>query len=56
MNGSLARTGSFLVRMDSVLTARCFSSVLLPGCLRERILYNTFPEIPEVLSCPAEAV
>ena len=33
-----------------------FSSVLLPGCLRERILYNTFPEIPEVLSCPAEAV
>ena len=24
--------------------------------LRERILYNTFPEIPEVLSCPAEAV
>ena len=33
-----------------------FSSVLLPGCLRERILYNTFPEIPEVLSCPVEAV
>ena len=24
MNGSLARTGSFLVCMDSVLTARCF--------------------------------